>query len=475
MHIPQIIQGGMGAAVSHWRLAQAVSKLGQLGVVSGTALDQVLVRRLQEGDPTGDIRRALDAFPFRTIASRILKSYFVPGGIPADAPYATTAMHTHARGNLAAQELCIAGNFTEIFLAREGHGNPVGINYLEKIQLPHLPSLYGAMLAGVAVVIIGAGIPMAIPAVIEALANHKPATYPLNVTGAASTDVWASSIDPKLFHEGDALPELSRPAFLPIVASNLLATMMVRRASGPIDGFVIEGPTAGGHNAPPRGGMKLSDDGQPIYGQRDVVDLQTMKGLGLPFWLAGGYGSHERFNEALANGAAGIQVGTAFALCMESGLTTEIRRALIQKALAGTAVVRTDPLASPTGFPFKVALLDGTLTDKEVYLKRNRICQLGFLREAYLRPDGTLGYRCPAEPIAAYTAKGGNVQDTAGRVCLCNALIANVGMPQRLQDGTTESCMITLGDDLAGVGRFCKNGNPDFTAADVIKIILGTV
>jgi len=50
---PAIIQGGMGVAVSGWRLAKAVSSLGQLGVVSGTALDIVLVRRLQQGDPEG--------------------------------------------------------------------------------------------------------------------------------------------------------------------------------------------------------------------------------------------------------------------------------------------------------------------------------------------------------------------------------------------------------------------------------------
>ena len=44
-----IIQGGMGAAVSSWRLAKAVSRRGQLGVVSGVALDLILARRLQDG------------------------------------------------------------------------------------------------------------------------------------------------------------------------------------------------------------------------------------------------------------------------------------------------------------------------------------------------------------------------------------------------------------------------------------------
>ena len=42
-----IIQGGMGVAVSDWRLAGAVSSEGQLSVVSGTDIDTVLVRRLQ--------------------------------------------------------------------------------------------------------------------------------------------------------------------------------------------------------------------------------------------------------------------------------------------------------------------------------------------------------------------------------------------------------------------------------------------
>ena len=77
---PAIIQGGMGAGVSSWRLARAVSERGQLGVVSGTALDQILARRLQDGDPGGELRRALDAFPFGEMAERVRRTYFIPGG-----------------------------------------------------------------------------------------------------------------------------------------------------------------------------------------------------------------------------------------------------------------------------------------------------------------------------------------------------------------------------------------------------------
>ena len=249
--------------------------------------------------------------------------------------------------------------------------------------------------------------------------------------------------------------------------------MLARKSNGVVDGFVIEGPLAGGHNDPPRGALKLAPDGQPIYGPRDVVDLAPMRELGLPFWLAGGYGLPERYREALAEGASGIQVGTAFALCVESEIVPEIRKTLVLKALAGKATVFTDPVASPTGYPFKVAVLEGTLSEKNVYQARRRLCDLGFLRELYRCPNGAIGYRCAAEQEAIFVAKGGTLESTIGRVCLCNSLVANVGMPQRLPDGSTEPCMITLGDDLTAVGRFCSLQHPDYSAADVIRILLG--
>src|SRR5689334_24984564 len=135
----------MGVGVSNWRLAGAVSRLGQLGVVAGTALDQVLVRRLQDGDPGGHMRRGLDRFPVREVADRIWDTYFIAGGKSPRQSYRTLPEHDH-RDRGERTELCVVANFVEVTLAREGHDNAVGINYLEKIQVPHLPSLYGAML-----------------------------------------------------------------------------------------------------------------------------------------------------------------------------------------------------------------------------------------------------------------------------------------------------------------------------------------
>lgn len=461
----------MGVGVSNWRLAQAVSRLGQLGVVSGTGLDQVLARRLQDGDLGGECRRALAHFPFPLMAQRILDMFFVPGGKKPNEPYKTVGQAV-IKNHRWLDELYIVANYVEVFLAREGHNNPVGINYLEKIQLPHLPSAYGAMLAGVAVVIMGAGIPVEMPHVLDLLARHEAATYTIRVIGATPETDCQRVFDPSLFMEG-ALPPLARPDFLPIISADSLATMLLRRSGGSVEGFVIEGPLAGGHNAPPRGPLKLTDDGEPVYGPRDVVNLEAMRKIGRPFWLGGAYGSPEKLREAVADGAAGVQVGTAFALCEESALMPEVRRALVRKALAGEARVFTDPVVSPTGFPFKVAQLEGTLSEPAVFEARRKVCDMGYLREAYRKEDGTVGFRCPAEPEAVFLAKGGKPEDICGRKCVCNGLFADIGLGQIMSNGQREPGIVTLGDDVANVGQFCTPGQIDYTAEDVIRHLLG--
>jgi nitronate monooxygenase len=465
--LPTIIQGGMGAGVSNWRLAQAVSQFGQLGVVSGTALDQIFVRRLQDGDPGGHMRRGLDHFPFPLMAERIWRTYFIPGGKQERESYKTLPMHVKD-GPRELEELCIVSNFVEVFLAREGHGNPVGINYLEKIQIPHLPSLYGAMLGGVDYVLMGAGIPLKIPGVLDCLADHERATYPLHVTGAQEDEDTLLTFVPSEFMEC-ALPRLARPKFLAIISSNVLAATILKRANGRVDGFVIEGPTAGGHNAPPRGKLQLDAAGDAVYGERDRVDIGKIRELGLPFWLAGGYGAPEKLREALAAGAAGIQVGTAFAYCAESGLRSDYKKAILQKVHSGEARVSTDPSASPTNFPFKVVHLEGTLSEDEVYSARPRVCDLGFLREPYRTAEGAIGYRCSAEPLTAYVSKGGKEENTPGKRCLCNALMATIGQPQVRNGKFTEEGLVTSGNELTKLGRFLPpGGEGTYTACDVL-------
>jgi nitronate monooxygenase len=358
-----------------------------------------------------------------------------------------------------------------VFLAREGHDQPVGINYLEKIQLPHLPSIYGAMLAGVDVVLMGAGIPARIPGVLDRLAGHAPVTYPLALAGGG--DDATLTFDPSTV-VAPGLPPLKRPAFLAIVSSHVLAAALLKRANGVIDGFVVEGPTAGGHNAPPRGRLQLTAAGEPVYGERDAVDLEKMRALDRPFWLAGGYGEPGRLAAARAAGAVGVQVGTAFAFCEESGLRGDYKTALLEEVRAGTARVFTDPLASPTSFPFKVARLADTMSEPDRYDERTRVCDLGYLREAYRTAAGTIGFRCAAEPVGAYVAKGGAIEDTVGRKCVCNALMANIGLGQQ-RGRQVERGLVTSGDDLVRLGAFMRDGTTRYTAADVVARLLGTL
>ncbi|WP_404422553.1 nitronate monooxygenase [Nibricoccus sp. IMCC34717] len=464
---PRIIQGGMGIGVSSWRLANAVARMGELGVVSGTALTTVVTRRLQTGDPEGDIRRALAAFPYPDIAKEVLERYFVEGGIGPKDAFRLAPMPS-LTPSATLDRLTVATCFVEVFLAKEGHSGVVGMNLLEKIQTPNLASLYGAMLAGVDYVLIGAGIPRAIPGVLDAFAQGHAAELRIDVEGTAADDARMQTFDPAVL--GGPVTPLKRPHFLAIISSATLALTLAKKASGKVDGFVVEGDLAGGHNAPPRGGTQLDALGQPIYGLRDIPDLVKIRELGLPFWLAGRYAFPEKLREAIDAGAAGIQVGTAFAFCRESGVTDELKKSVLGST-EGVSIF-TDPKASPTGFPFKVAQIGGTIAKADVYESRERVCDMGYLRQPYKRDDGSVGYRCPAEPVEDYVAKGGRIEDTEGRKCLCNGLAATLGHGQRREDGD-EAALVTAGVDITEVRRFLEPGKSDYGAADVIRYLRG--
>ncbi|HEX2704987.1 MAG TPA: nitronate monooxygenase, partial [Candidatus Lustribacter sp.] len=447
---PQIIQGGMGVAVSGWKLARAVSVTGQLGVVSGTALELVCARRLQSGDAGGHMRRALAAFPVPEVAEWILEAYYVPGGIAPGVLFRPVPRHT-IESSLRLLELTVAANFVEVFLAKEGHDGLVGVNYLRKIELPLPAALYGAVLAGVDAVLVGAGSPSEIPELTRRLARHEDVTLDIRVQGARSDDGLGSmGFSPRQVVPL-ALAPIEVPRVIGIVASADLAAGLAGTPVTRPDGFVVEGPRAGGHNAPPRGPRRVDEIGQPVYDERDEVEVSKILALGLPVWLAGSYGTPQGLRDALALGAAGVQVGTAFAYSDESGFDEGIKERVRREVSSGELRVRADWRVSPTGFPFQVADLPGTLSDPAVVSARKPVCDLGVLRSAYVKPDGAVDYRCPAEPEAQYRRKGGREANKKGRVCLCNALLASAGLPQRRPNGDVEAPLVTSGGDLRPV------------------------
>lgn len=455
----------MGVAVSSWQLARATSLAGGLGVVSGTALDVVLARRLQDGDAGGHMRRALAAFPDAAIAQRVLDTYFQADGRPAGTPYRPVPKLT-LRQTARQQELAVIANFAEVWLAKEGHDGVVGVNYLEKVQMATPAAALGALVAGVDFVLMGAGVPREIPRLLDDLAAGRVAGVGVDVHGAEQQH--RVTVDPAGIF-GGRLPELRRPQFLAIVSANVLAAYLARDEATRPDGFVVEGPRAGGHNAPPRARATLGENEEPVYGPRDEVDLDKVAALGIPFWLAGGEGTPERLAHARDRGAAGIQVGSLFALASDSGLSPHLREQLLGQVGAGTLDVRTDAFASPTGFPFKVAQLAGTLSERPVYEERQRLCDLSYLRTPYQTPSGDIGYRCAGEPAHMYVRKGGDLADTVGRACLCNALTADVGLGQTRRDGYAEPPLVTFGSDLTGVAELAARHPSGWTAADVVE------
>ena len=463
---PWLIQGGMGIAISNWRLAREVSQAGQLGVVSGTGIEAVFIRRLQDDGVDDQLRRILERFPLSSVVKDVLQK-FDHRRPTLQSPYRTSPMSTH-RNVQGAQDLLALASFVEVALAKDGHDGVVGINLLTKVQIPTVATLFGAMLAGVDYVVMGAGIPVHIPGILDQLARGDVVETPLDMVGEATTGkVPMLRFDPGRFNPTAAV---RRPTFLGIVSSHVLASALIKRSSGVVGGLVVEAPIAGGHNAPPRGPMRIDGDGNPIYGDRDQVDYEVLRQLGVPFWIAGGVTTPERVREALDLGATGVQVGTLFAYCRESGLEAGLKDSVLEAVRSASVLVSTSTTASSTGYPFKVASIEGTLSDDDLYATRERICDLGYLREAFMKEDGKVGYRCPSEPIEIYVTKGGDVADTTDRVCLCNALMATAGLGQIRDAGVRELPIVTSGDCTNELAVLL-DGRSNYGAADVIMFL----
>lgn len=177
---------------------------------------------------------------------------------------------------------------------------------------------------------------------------------------------------------------------------SMLGLTLVRKSNGRVDGFVVEGPSAGGHNAPPRG-AKARREGEPVT-DRDMHGPGGIRAPDCLFRLAGSHGRGPDCSR-LWSRASGIQVGTAFAFCATNPLVVMERERVGDRGQPrGPARYFHASDASPTGFPFKVLSVPGTVSDANVFEARERICDLGYLRQTYRESDGSLGYRCARAP-----------------------------------------------------------------------------
>lgn len=460
-----VIQGGMGIYISWWDLARKVASAGGIGTVSLTGMWEVLKRVLQNGDPGGHYRRALKAFPNLAIAEAVLGRYYVDGGLRVKC-YRTAPMMAlqipegSQQGPLQSEleeDMVVAG-FAEVFLAKEGHDGPIAANLLEKIQLSLMPLIYGAMLADVEFLFIGAGLPKQVPGVLERFKSHQPAEYLLDVAGATREDHFKATFDPRRYQI--ARP-LNRPLFFPIISIDVAAMAMLRGDNVRIDGWIIEDWFAGGHNAPPRS-KSIGPDGQPEWGSRDIVNLDKIKRYGLPFYLAGAKASPEQLAQALAVGAAGIQVGTIFELCASSNLAPSLKHQTFVQWREGRLKVFSNPHSSTSRFPFKEALIDDTVATGA--RRPVIICDIGALRELYMDPlTRVIGYRCSAEPEKDFLRKGGNPADREGSQCYCNALFAGSDLATQRRRGP-EPAVVTMGSEFGFLAELAEG----YDVADVM-------
>jgi NAD(P)H-dependent flavin oxidoreductase YrpB (nitropropane dioxygenase family) len=463
--LPLLLGGGMAVGISVPSLVRAVSTfeiphLGRgrcLGITSGTAAANLLARRLQQGDTR--VRLALDALAALAPSlapelDALHATYFLPGGKAASQPYRPVRPYGLDPPRWL-QLLTIAGNFTAVWECKQGHDEPVGINYLQKVELSQLPALHGAMLAGVDYVCVGAGNPAAFPGYLRALARRAPVEQEVHVARAARPHVLR--FDPQDFGGGEA-PARREPRFLAIVTTCEQAEQLARSEATRPFGFVFEGSSAGGHNAPPADYRRILGE-PPRWGAKDELELGRLAGLREPFWLAGAYGNPQGLRRALEVGAAGVQFGTILALSDESGLSPALRLRVLERIWRKDVAVVTEPLMSPTGFPFKVVQLGGSLSEEAVRDAREHVacCDLGHLatpvetRRRVRRPDGTveevveLQTICPAEPVEAFTRKGGVLLRRKGAICLCNGLMSAAGYPG-VRGGYVEPPVVTAGD-----------------------------
>ena len=132
------------------------------------------------------------------------------------------------------------------------------------------------------------------------------------------------------FHFGLPAPELlarvkSWGAFVLSSATSVREALWLQEHG--VDAVIAQGLEAGGHR-----GHFLSMDLSEQMGTFALLP-QVVKAVKLPVIAAGGIGRAAGVRAALALGAAGVQVGTAF-LCADEATTTPLHRAALQSEAA---------------------------------------------------------------------------------------------------------------------------------------------
>ena len=273
----------------------------------------------------------------------------------------------------------------------------------------------------------GAGIPREIPGVLDALARASSRRASSSTSRARRTRRRrASSFDPREHWPSRSAP-LRRPRFLAIVSAHSLATMLARKATGRVDGFVVEGRPRAGTTRRRAASCSSTPDGEPSTASATSSTSAKIRELGLPFWLAGGAGTPEA--------AGGARRGRGRRAGRHAVRVLRRVRAHAD-AQAPRAGARRDGDVAYAHRPARVTdglSVQGRAAGRHARDRTTRasasatsaFCARRIARRRAARLS------LPRRAGRRYVAKGGDIADTVGRRCLCNGLTANIGQPQR--------------------------------------------
>ena len=420
LELPAVIQGGMGVGVSAWRLARAVARAGQLGVVSG-------VGARHRAGPAAAGRRCRAATlvgpwpPSRSPRSPSGSSSATscPGGTRPARRSAGATTRLAARGRQA-QELAVVANFVEVWLAKEGHDGLVGVNYLEKIQMADAGRRRTARCSPASTTCSWAPASRARSrACSTALAAARAGAAARRRRGRRGRRTHAVTHRPGGAAGRRRRRPLRRPRFLAIVSSAVLAAYLARDAAIRPDGFVLEGPVAGGHNAPPRGRLMLDARGRA--GLRAARRASTCQGRA-PSACRSGWPAGRHARSGWPRPAPPAPPASRLARCSRCAATParprrcgDAARAARSPAPRGAQRRRTPPRPASRS---RSSSCRAPLSDDAVFAERPRLCDLGYLRTPY-RPTTAGRLPLPGRAGATVPPQGrlGRGRRRAAAVC----------------------------------------------------------
>ena len=264
--------------------------------------------------------------------------------------------------------------YEEVSLARESGGQHVGMNVMVALARDYEDSVKGAIDAGAAAIISGAGLPLGLPLI------------------SASKDT----------------------ALIPIISSARALEIVCRKwekAGRRPDAVVLEGPLAGGHLGFRIEEMDLGSN--KLENMLPLVKETALRHGDFPVIVAGGIYSHGDIQRFLLMGADAVQMGTRFLATIESGASHEYKQAVVN-ATEEDIVVAYNP-GSPCGLPFRVIRHSPMFVSALKKLRAPR-CDKGYVLQKDTEGKFT---KCAAK------------QDNEGYFCICNGLLSSSGYDSR--------------------------------------------